>query len=59
MNVDNQMNYESPIIEVVSINVEGTVLTQSDGYNFGIGDWENGEDDGGVAGFLRNKHITQ
>jgi hypothetical protein len=51
MNVDNQMNYESPLIEVVSINVEGTVLTQSDGYNFGIGDWENGEDDGGVAGF--------
>ena len=59
MNVDNQMNYESPLIEVVSINVEGTVLTQSDGYNFGIGDWENGEADGGVAVFLRNKHITQ
>ena len=41
--------YESPRIEVLTMMNEDPVLTDRDGYGFGVGDWETGEDDGGVA----------
>jgi hypothetical protein len=48
--ISGDMNrYESPRIEILTLMIEDPVLTDSDGYGFGVGDWEPGEDDGGVA----------
>ena len=49
MNSEDMNRYESPRIEILTLMVEGPVLSGSDGYGFGVGDWETGEDDGGVA----------
>ena len=46
---EDMIKYESPSIEILTLMIEDPVLTDSDGYGFGVGDWETGEDDGGVA----------
>lgn len=46
---EDMIKYESPRIEILTLMIEDPVLTDSDGYGFGVGDWETGEDDGGVA----------
>lgn len=46
---EDKNKYVSPHIEVLVMMAEDPILTDSDGYGFGVGDWETGEDDGGVA----------